>query len=107
MNYEVIITACLGADISPENSVLYDVEVECRGLFNAAERDGHIVAVGSQRDAADVCTVGEEQERFRYDACAQVTEELQTHRTRTCEATWPVKAQVTATTIGHSAAISA
>lgn len=69
----------LGDDIGPVDPVFQNIKVQCGDLLDPGERDGHVIAVGAQRDAAYVSTVGEEQERFWNHTSAQITQQLQAH----------------------------
>lgn len=97
--------AHLGADVGPVDAVLGHVEVQGRGLLDAGEGDGHVVAVGAQRDAADVGAVGEEQEGLGHHAGAQVAQQLQAHGAGAAQALRPVEAQVAAAAVQLGTAI--
>lgn len=58
--------AHLGLYICPIDSPFRDIKVKCRGLFNPCQRNGHIVAVGTQRDAPDVVPVDKKSVRQSF-----------------------------------------
>lgn len=89
----------LQSDVGPVDAVVGDVEVKRRGLLDASERDGHVVVVGLQGDAADVGVPGEEQEGLGDDAGSHVGNELQADGTAALNALRLVEAEVTAATI--------
>lgn len=97
--------AHLRADIGPVDAVLEHVEVQGGGLLDAREGDGHVVAVGAQGDAADVCAVGEEQEGLGHHAGAQVAQQLQAHGAGAAQALRPVETKVAAAAVGVRTAI--
>lgn len=57
--------------------VVGHIKVQCRGLFDTCERDGHIVVVRLQRDPVDGGSAGEDQEGLRDNARLHVTQQLQ------------------------------
>lgn len=89
----------LQSDVGPVDSVVGDVEVERRGLLDAGERDGHVVVVGLQGDAADVGVAREEQEGLRYDAGSHVGDEFEADGTATLNALRLVETEVTAAAV--------
>ena len=89
----------LQSDVGPVDSVVGDVEVERRGLLDAGERDGHVVVVGLQGDAADVGVAGEEQEGLGDDARPHVGDEFEANGTSALHALRLVETQVTAAAI--------
>ncbi len=95
----VCVSPHLQGYIGPVDAVVGDVEVECGRFFDAGERNGHVVVVGLQRDAPDVCVAGEQQEGLGDDAGAQIGHELQTVGTRARHALWLIEAQVTAAAV--------
>lgn len=97
----------LGTDVCPEDTVLGHVEVKGGYLLDAGKWDGHVMAVGAEGDAPDVSAVGKQQKCFRNHAGAQITQELQTHGTRTGHAPRPEKTQVTAAAVSVRTAVSA
>jgi len=95
----VCVSPHLQGYIGPVDAVVGDVEVECGRFFDAGERNGHVVVVGLQRDAPDVCVAGEQQEGLGDDAGVQIGHELQTVGTRARHALWLIEAQVTAAAV--------
>lgn len=89
----------LQSDVGPVDAVVCDVEVERRSLLDAGERDGHVVVVGLQGDAADVGVAGEEQEGLGDDAGPHVGDELQADGTATLNALRLVETKVTAAAV--------
>lgn len=89
----------LQSDVGPVDAVVGDVEVERRCLLDAGERDGHIVVVGLQGDAADVGVAGEEQEGLGDDARPHVRDELQADGTAALHSLRLVEAEVAAAAV--------
>lgn len=89
----------LQSDVGPVDAVVGDVEVERRRLLDAGERDGHVVVVGLQGDAADVGVAGEEQEGLGDDARPHVGDELQADGTAALHALRLVEAEVAAAAV--------
>lgn len=89
----------LQGDVGPVYTVVGDVEVERRGLLDAGERDGHVVIVGFQGDAADVGVTGEEQEGLGDNTGLHVGDELQADGTAALNALRLEEAEVTAAAI--------
>lgn len=72
-------TRYLEADISPVDVVVGHIEVQCRGLLDTCERDGHIIVVSLQGDPVDGGSAGEYQEGLWDYAGLHVTQQLQTN----------------------------
>lgn len=89
----------LQSDVRPVDAVVGDVEVERRRLLDAGERDGHVVVVGLQGDAADVGVAGEEQEGLGDDAGPHVGDEFEADGTAALNALRLVEAEVTAAAV--------
>lgn len=49
--------AYLALYVCPVYPSFSDIKVKGRCLFNSSQRDGHIIAVGAQRDTPDVVSV--------------------------------------------------
>ena len=67
----------LQADVRPVDVIVGHVEVQCGGLLDARERDGHVVVVGLQGDPVDGGPAGEHQEGLGDDAGLHVAQQLQ------------------------------
>lgn len=91
--------AHLQGDVGPVDPVVGDVEIERRRLLDASERDGHVVVVGLQGDAADVGVAGEEQEGLGDNAGPHVGDELQANGTAALHALRLVEAEVAAAAV--------
>ena len=89
----------LQRDVGPVDAVVGDVEVERGRLLDAGQRDGHVVVVCFQRDAADVRVSGEQQEGFGDDAVLHVGDQLQTDGTSTDHSSRSEEAEVTAAAV--------
>lgn len=95
----------LGANIGPVDSILQNIKVQCGRLLDPGERDGDVIAVGAQRDASDVQTVGKEQEGLWDNTRPQVTQELQTHGAGAAETLRPMETQMAAAAVVFCAAV--
>lgn len=97
----------LQRDVSPVDAVVGDIEIKGRGLLDACQRDGHVVVVGLQRDAANVGVSGEEQEGLRNDAGPHVGNKLQADGAAALHTLRLVKTQVAAAAIGLGTRVGA
>lgn len=90
----------LQRDVSPVDPVVCDVEVQRRGLLDSSQRDGHIVVVGLQGNAANVRVARKEQEGLRDDAGPHVSDQFQTDGAVALHAVRREEAQVAAAAVG-------
>lgn len=79
--------------------VVGHIKVQCGGLFDTCEGDGHIVVVGLQRDPVDGGPAGEDQEGLGDDARLHVTQQLQADGAAALGGTGGVEAQMAAPSI--------
>lgn len=79
--------------------VVGHIKVQCGGLFDTCEGDGHIVVVGLQRDPVDGGPAGEDQEGLWDDARLHVTQQLQADGAAALGGTGGVEAQMAAPSI--------
>lgn len=70
-------TRYLEADICPVDVVVGHIKVQCRGLFDTCEWDGHVVVVRLQGDPVDGGSASEHQEGLRDNAGLHVAQQLQ------------------------------
>lgn len=67
----------LQADVRPVDVIIGHVEVQCRGLLDTREWDGHVIVVGLQGDPVDGGSAGEHEEGLWNNAGLHVTQQLQ------------------------------
>lgn len=86
----------LQADIRPVDVIIGHVEVQCRGLLDAREWDGHVIVVGLQGDPVDGGSAREHEEGLRDNAGLHVTQQLQADGAATLGRSGCKEAQVAA-----------
>lgn len=79
--------------------VVGHIKVQCRGLLDTGERDGHVIVVSLQGDPVDGGSAGEHQEGFRDYAGLHVTQQLQAYGATALGGVWGEEAQMAAPSI--------